>query len=388
MPFPEPSLPRFQHGFSLVEIMVAMVIGMFGVVIMMQMLSISESQKRNVSGAGDAQNAGAIALYGLQRDVGMAGYGITMYNLLGCNMTMPSGVAIPVAPVVINPATAIVPAGDPNSDRLLVSYGSADAAPQGNTITTNAAPTYTVSSIGFVSVNDYVFTAPAPAAPCAGNLVLDRVTVVNGNVVTVATGAVGTTLYNLGKTFKVLAYAVRDGNLTVCDYVLNNCGDAAQTGDLTRWVPVAANVVSLLAQYGRDNNSNVPALTQTQIDAVINAVPNAPHPPPTYFVDTYDQTTPTAGVVATPTNLHPTPPCGWARIPAVRLALTVRNAQYEKDVVTLAAPAWEGSATLPIDASKNPDGTVNADWGHFRYKVFQTTVPLHNVAWMGVQAGC
>jgi len=373
------SLRRFQRGFSLVEIMVAMVIGMFGVIVMMQVFSISESQKRNATGAGDAQGAGSIALYGIQRDLRMSGYGIAVYNLLGCNLTLLSGGVVPLAPVVINPPVATIPAGDSNTDRLLVFYGSANAVPEGNVITTNNAPNYKVSSQGTVNANDYVFTGPVPSATCAGNLVLDRVTAAAGNDVTVANGAPGVTLYSLGQGLRIWAYAVRNGNLTVCDYVANNCGDAAQINDTTRWVPIASNVVSLRAQYGRDVNNNTPAWTQAAIDAVINAAPNAPHPPPNYIVDTYDQTTPAAGA---------TVQCGWARIPAVRLALTVRNAQYEKEVVTTAAPTWEGSATLPIDVSKNPDGTANADWQNYRYKVFQTMVPLRNVAWMGVQAGC
>ena len=367
--------------------MMALLIGMFGVIVMMQVFSISETQKRNATGAGDAQGEGSIALYGLQRDLRMAGYGITQYNLLGCNITMPSGAVIPLAPVVINPAA--IPAGDPNTDRLLVLYGSASGAPEGNQITTNDKPNYTVSSLGIVSVNDYVFTGPSPAATCAGNLALDRVIDVKvANVVTVANGAAGDTLYSLGQTLKVMAYAVRNGNLTVCDYVANNCGDAAQTNDTTRWVPIANNVVSLRAQYGRDDKNNKnPLWTQVAIDAVINATPNAPHPPPNYIVGTYDQATPSGANVQ----------CGWARIPAVRLALTVRNAQYEKEVVTAAEPTWEGNATLPIDVSKQPidvnvskqpDGLANPDWQNYRYKVFQTTVPLRNVAWMGVQAGC
>ncbi|MCX7239222.1 MAG: PilW family protein [Burkholderiales bacterium] len=382
MTFAQHSPRRFQHGFSLVEIMMALLIGMFGVIVMMQVFSISETQKRNATGAGDAQGAGSIALYGIQRDLRMSGYGIAVYNLLGCNLTLLSGGVVPLAPVVINPAVATIPAGDANTDRLLVFYGSANAVPEGNVITTNTAPNYRVISAGTVVANDYVFTGPVPAATCAGNLVLDRVTAAAGNNVTVANGAAGVTLYSLGQGLRIWAYAVRNGNLTVCDYVANNCGDPAQTNDTTRWVPIANNVVSLRAQYGRDVNNNTPAWTQAAIDGVINAAPNAPHPPPNYIVDTYDQTTPTAGAA-----VHPSP-CGWARIPAVRLALTVRNAQYEKEVVTAAEPTWEGSATLPIDVSKQPDGSANPDWQNYRYKVFQTTVPLRNVAWMGVQAGC
>ena len=395
MPFIQKPLRRFQHGFSLVEIMMALLIGMFGVIVMMQVFSISESQKRNATGAGDAQGAGSIALYGIQRDLRMSGYGVAVYNLLGCNLTLPSGGVVPLAPVVINPPVATIPAGDANTDRMLVFYGGATASPQGSEIFTNGAPVYTVSSVGVVSTNDYVFTAPKPPSgpltpqSCASNFALDRVTAVNGNNVTVANGVGGSglALYSLGQLPKVLAYAVRNGNLTVCDYVVNNCGDVAQITDTTRWVPIANNVVSLRAQYGRDVNNNTPAWSKTAIEAVINAAPNAPHPPPNYVVDTYDQITPTGALP------HPGI-CGWARIPAVRLALTVRNAQYEKEVVTTAAPTWEGSAatagtaTVPANVALPIDLSNDADWQHYRYKVFQTMVPLRNVAWMGVQDGC
>ena len=59
-----------------------------------------------------------------------------------------------------------------------------------------------------------------------------------------------------------------------------------------------------------------------------------------------------------------------------------RSAQLEKDIVTAAAPAWAGSGGNAIDVS------ADASWRNYRYKVFETVVPLRNVAWLGVQAGC
>ena len=140
------STRRLSSGFSLVEIMVGMVIGMLGIIVMMQMYSVSEGQKRSATGAGEAQNNGAIALYGMQRDIRQAGYGFSVLNLFGCNVTMPSGATVPLAPAVINPANAIIPVGDTNSDTLLVMYGNTNGAPQGNVITTAAGNTYTVNT--------------------------------------------------------------------------------------------------------------------------------------------------------------------------------------------------------------------------------------------------
>lgn len=367
------SIRRPPAGFSLVEIMVGLVIGMLGIVVMMQVYTVSEGQKRTATGAGDAQNNGAIALYGMQRDIRQAGYGFSALSLFNCNVTMPSGVALPLVPTVINPATAIIPAGDANSDTLLVMYGNSNGAPQGNLITTVTGTTvYTVSTPSAFAVNDYVIAAPAA---CAGNLVFDRIAAVSATTVTVATGAAGvTTLYNMGQAPKVLAYAIRGGNLTMCDYVANNC-----SGNVTNtaiWVPVANNVANLKAQYGRD----------TLTAPIAFAAP--PVPLPSYAVDLWDQTTPSA-LTAPPS------PCGWARTPAIRVALTARSQQYEKGIVTSAAPAWQGGTVVAGSTTgmNNPVAlpivlTADAGWQHYRYKVFQTVVPLRNVTWMGVQSGC
>ena len=43
------------QGFSLVELMVGLVVGMIGVVIMMQIFSVSEGYKRTTTGGDDAQ---------------------------------------------------------------------------------------------------------------------------------------------------------------------------------------------------------------------------------------------------------------------------------------------------------------------------------------------
>ena len=55
--------------------MVAMVIGMLAVIVMFQMFSNSEAQKRSTTGAGDAQASANIALVTLKSDIRGAGYG-------------------------------------------------------------------------------------------------------------------------------------------------------------------------------------------------------------------------------------------------------------------------------------------------------------------------
>ena len=351
------------RGFSLIELMVGLAIGMIGVVIMMQIFSVSEGYKRTTTGGDDAQNNGAIALYGLQRDLRMAGQGsnaftdnaasTSAYSLIACNLTLRAGVTINgLGPVMINPATSIVPAGDANTDTLLIFYGNGNDDPEGDHIESQpAANTYTLAGFAAgggtpsIVTGDRVVALPTPrASPC--NLSMETVSALAGSNVTVPTGVAGMTggaLFDLGQSPRFLAYRVVSRNLLMCDYLVNNCSSSAAAN----WVTVASNIVSLRAQYGRDTTAGT-------MDGT---------------VDAFDQTT--------PTNV-----CGWVRMRAVRLALVARSAQLEKTAVTGAAPAWAGSAGNAIDLSGD------TSWQNYRYKVFETVVPLRNVAWLGVQAGC
>lgn len=349
---------RFSGGFSLVEILVGMGIGMIGIVVIMQVFTLSEGQRRTTSSGGDAQTSGAIAMSSLERDIRQAGYGIASLNLLGCDLLQPNGITVPViAPVSINPA--IIPAGDANSDIVAVVYGNANAAAEGDFInghpagTPPAMTTYSVRTPTNFTLNDFVIAEP-PARPAPCNLTLTQINAAAG-ATTVSVNAGHPTsasqgvLYNLGQRPRILVYAVRGGNLTVCDYTATDCSAVGSIANSTVWSPIAENIVSLRAQYGRD--------TTAPMDGV---------------ADVYDQTIP----VTVPAG------CGWARASALRLALVARSGQYDKDDITTAAPNWAGAAGNPIDLS----GDTN--WRHYRYKMFQTVVPLRNVAWLGALAGC
>jgi hypothetical protein len=68
---------------------------------------------------------------------------------------------------------------------------------------------------------------------------------------------------------------------------------------------------------------------------------------------------------------------GWSRVVAVRLALVARSQQYEKSEVTTALPTWRPNGVDPV--AIKVDG--NGDWKHYRYKVYETVVPLRNMIW-------
>ena len=73
--------PPPQAGFTLVEIMVGLAIGMLATIVIMQVLSVFETQKRTTTGTADAQTNGNIALYNIERELQMAGYSLIPVGL-------------------------------------------------------------------------------------------------------------------------------------------------------------------------------------------------------------------------------------------------------------------------------------------------------------------
>lgn len=373
-----PGLPALSYlstetGFSLIEILIALVIGLVSTLAIMQLFSLSAGQKAAISGSGDAQTNGALALYSLERDIRQAGYGASALNLLGCRLqvTTSSGATLTLsalAPVTINHPD--IPAGDTNTDTLLVMYGSDNGTAEGDGILApSTSPSYTVKAPTAFAVNDRVIALPVTRpSPCS--LVLGRVYGKSNNFPNVtgwASGMINGTLFNLGQAPRILAYAIRGGNLTVCDFLTNNCGDTNASGDSTFWVPIVNGIVGLRAQYGRD--------TSTTMDGV---------------VDRYDQS------VASPTTTPAVSSvqCGWARVSAVRIALAARAGQRATTAVTATAPTWAGStasagnSTTPASVATPFNLSALTDWQHYRYKVFETVVPIRNIILLGVQTGC
>jgi type IV pilus assembly protein PilW len=367
-----------EHGFTLIEVMVGMIIGMIGMIVMMQVFLNSDASKRSTSGGGDAQTNGTGALHALERDMRQGGFGIATPELYGCSLVLRSGVTLAMlAPLQIN-ATQI-PAGDPNTDTLLIMYANSAGSPEGDTIISKPnTNTYAVTAPIMFAVGDWIVAQFATQpTPCA--LTLEQVqasTSIPPNV-TVPDGVAAITsgiLYNFGPSPRFLAYAVRSGKLTVCDFMAADCSNASLKANPSIWSPVAGNIVSMRAQYGRDTNL-------ISMDAI---------------VDGFDQVTPGSPADTSGLALN----CSVARVLAARLVLVARSSSFEKTMVTSGAPQWLGSsattaaapwpgaAAVAIDLSLLADGTDNLAWQNYRYKAFQTIVPLRNLLQIGVPSKC
>jgi type IV pilus assembly protein PilW len=77
---------------------------------------------------------------------------------------------------------------------------------------------------------------------------------------------------------------------------------------------------------------------------------------------------------------------------ALKVAVVSRSDQYEKEEVTTTDPLWDVGLTSTIagvaacGASKCitlkiPRTANSTDWKHYRYKVFDSVIPLRNMLW-------
>lgn len=326
-----------QRAFSLTEIMVGMVIGMLGIIIIMQMTSLFESRKRTTTGGDDAQNGGAIALYSLQSQISQAGYGISSANLIGKSLSTPFITLNPLTPVIVNPAQ-LAAVQSANTDSFIVIYGNSNTTTEGALISnpTSTLPYQVTDGTGqgntgeggkSFAINDWVI--PAQSGITATLSMYKVVGPVSTSVVAVSgipptlTYVVNQTnpplLFNLGASPSILAYAVINGSLSVCDYMAQNC--ATNAGG---WSPLADGIVSMRAQCNGGSG--------------------------------------------------------------LRIALVARSTQLDPAVVTTITPIWNpGGASAVVEA--NPAANWGANWNRYRYKTFETIVPIRNAIWTGV-SGC
>lgn len=328
-----------QAGFTLVEIMVGLAIGMLATLVIMQVFTVFEAQKRVTTGTADAQTNGGIALYNIARELQIAGFPLIPVtdSALECTtLTFGATGITGISPVVITDGGAAAGA----SDTITLRYGNSLMGGIPTQITAMGAPT----------ANDA--TVSSNLGCQAGDITL----ITNGTTCAMsnATAVAGTTTVTLANTTAAIAGA----NLA-CLGTWNEITYAVNNGNLERnGVPSVTGIVNLQAQYGISATASSNQVTQ--------------------WVDA------SGGTWAAPPTV-----ANRNRIKAIRIAVVARNAKMEAATVTAtcssttaAAPAglcaWAGSVASPA-----PTINLNNDpnWARYRYRVFETIIPLRNVIW-------
>ena len=406
--------PRRLRGFSMVELMVAMMIALIAVIIMFQVFETSEGVRRTTASGGDAQQNGTIALYSLQRDLRSAGAGINDTTYAGCPIKgndsarttpalPPAGMTMLLAPTIITPgANAQVP------DQLAVFYGSKGQIANATTLTANmnaadaTSPLQVFSRFGFRPGDLVLLLEPASGKDCifveitaldaaitnqvnhdsgsyplsVGGNVDSRFNPVGGLTTAVGGGVYGgvntanvARVYNLGNLHDDLnfpgsqnvtmpvynVYAIANNALTVANQL-----DVVSTANGGTGAPVvksvADNIVHMRVDYGVDDGSNDPSVPYNTVHVANDGI-----------VDKFSSAPP-----------------NWSQVIAIRIALVARSALPEKKIAagtgcdaTTTPPTWSGDT----GGARSFDLSTDANWQCYRYQVFETTVPLRNWIW-------
>jgi type IV pilus assembly protein PilW len=328
--------------------MVGLAIGLLLTGVILQVMSVFEVKTRTTTGTADAQTNGSIALYTIGRELQLAGFPLmpVTNSPLECETILPA-ILTPndrLAPLSITDGVATASA----SDTITIRYGS---TLMGGVPTQTKTDTPLGNNVA-ISVGSNFGCQVGDTSLITNGLICDlssvtAVTTVTGpplsESVTLATvnlpANTGVNLTCLG-TWNEFTYRVNGGNLE-------------RNGE-----PTLTGIVSLQAQYGISGIASSNQVTQW-VDA-----------------SGLRWTTP----VVSDRN----------RIKAIRLAVVARNEKKELTNVTTpcssttaAAPtglcAWEGTGLSPaptIDLSAN-----DPDWLRYRYRVFETIIPLRNVIW-------
>ncbi|HEX6020326.1 MAG TPA: PilW family protein [Burkholderiaceae bacterium] len=377
-----------QRGMTLVEVMVALLLGLVTTYFISQVFAVAEGQKRTATFGSDAQVNGSVALHTLRRNIKSAGYGVVSApSALGCPITGRYGTSgsttaapsMVLAPLIITPGTS---ASAP-SDRIevLTSTKSTFAAPVKINATHqegDAYPSFVVldgSSHG-VKVGDTILAIPTDWSSTTKCLLLT----VNEDTSVVDTTLSRTRIPHVASPSASSWNATNSSDWPVGGFQSNslivNFGDPRRmvfsvSGDkfqVDTWTQAGigateqlnSGIVLLKALYGRDTDANG-------------------------TVDVYDTTTPTNNAE-------------WRNVLSVRLAVVARSGQREKDEVTAAEPTWNAAGGAAVTYDAYPGATTACaagaatcdlplpisqlnDWKHYRYKVFDTAVQVRNLMW-------
>jgi type IV pilus assembly protein PilW len=430
---------------SLVEILVGLVIGLIGILVIFQVLSVSESRKRTSVQGSDAQSAGAIGLYTLQRDVQLAGYGFGGADAaqLGCLVKASdkdrAGVDINfnLIPVQIVQGENIPPGAAGSPDRIVVLYGTSSQFTTARVWSNSAAAPRMASGRGGLDYGDLVVLTGASAGPksdCVLIQVTDRPTA-DPNDITYD----GDYTVNAGETLRTCAlsqykpdcatptprfykgapWAAPDLNATsgsalnlgkqprrnaweVCTAAAVNdtLSPCYQRGELLNRLIVADSIFTgdsppVAKLFGDARTEAADNIVDLQAEYGIDRNNNQ-------LIDANEWTVTPPDDTKVPSDLAA--PCSidnpvrsWGCVRAIRVALLARSTQWDRTACS-PNPQWTsgagGALALTDFVMTNVDGSAGAaattacplapdanDWRQYRYSVYETVIPLRNMIW-------
>ncbi len=251
--------------------MVAVVIGLVGILAMTQAYITSDRFNRSTVGEGGAQTNGLLGLYQIERDARMSGYGIADSKALGCgtidwyydpNYSASITPGSPLPTLTLAPITITTNGTDP--DLITIMFATGDERLLPTTISNFVAASSEVSvdgTAGFKAGDLILLVNNSSPTVCtlgqitqvqAGPQKLQLNPGASGPYNPPAWGsfpgtyAPGDQLLNLGNPV-IRTYSINNNKLRVTDALLQVAGATP--------LDVVDGIVDLRAQYGKDNGA-------------------------------------------------------------------------------------------------------------------------------------
>jgi type IV pilus assembly protein PilW len=352
---------RLHQGFSLIEIMVGVVIGLIAVLVIYQIFAAAEGIKRNTTSVGDAQQNGLLSSFMLGIELANAGNGVAyaarppyLQNCPGNASVLPAtAFASTWRPLPL----VIVDGGGPTlPDSFMVNYSLSNAAIAPAPFTAPLAATgddYSVHSPTGFQPNDLIVAISTDGTCAASKATFVSAPDVLGIVNVRHTDPGGAvflqpaSLLNMGPAGsgqKVL-YDVTGAGVLRSTALLKDDGTPA-LGTIAP-NPLASNVVNLKLQYGLDVDKNG-VLEWVSADVA-----------PWRAADLVNA--PDANVLVTQLKT----------LKAVRIGIVVRGEQWDKEAPDVPWSLFGGIYS----------GTFVRAGGNYRYRIYETVIPLRNELW-------
>ena len=356
---------RASLGLSMIEMMVGVAIGLIGVVAIFQAVTVWTKHTQTTGSGSDAQVAGTLALFSLERDVKQAGngFGTAANNIMGCNVQ--SNV---VAPINMRPVEITVGAlaGDPDTISILA--GNSPVYAEAADFVNSTATTTKLTRRGAFHIGDVALvTGPVPPGGPTSCMFIGITDDTDPNgwiahdpVASPALNLAAPPAFLTGKIFNLgpgPTYAV--WNVVNSKTLMRQ--DQLSLAPVA--IPIADSIVNIKAEYGYDTNGDCQIST-----AAGEWMPTLPPGP------------------------------DWTKVLAVRVAILVRGRQFERNgdsestvgaavTPTANSPTYFGNKPfLMRNVDGTPDGFTDAvvnpnNWRYYRYRVYERVMPLRNVVW-------
>jgi type IV pilus assembly protein PilW len=377
-------------GFSLVELLVSIVIGLLALVFATRMVANAEVNKQAAVGTSDSMQNGMLGLFSIEKDLSQAGWGLNDKLINGCDTTLhdDNGYALLSTTrnsVSVTPLTAaVIQSNGANPDVIAIYSGTA----MSNTGMLRVATPYAAAS-GTIDVDrnpygfngtdnvtaggDVILVAPdnrgaskcalaqvshaeAPATPGGQNQIViagGGANRFNAGNLGLAFNSLEARVFNLGPASQLSfhTWSLDRGFLQL--RATNLAGASAAQ------VTVIDNVVSLKAQYGLDRSASFTPDSGLTVTEWSNTVGDADND----------------GVER---------PADYDRVAAIRIAVVARSRTPEKPsgspavcTATPSLPTVFGGA-ISVNVAVTGD---TVDWKCYRYRSFETIVPIRNSGW-------